>query len=548
MARRSTEVVLKEFDAAWRDKDDWNGLHREVYEFSLPQRNPYHHGDPSFSPPRGGAKKTDRLFDSTLPNATVRLANRLQSDLCPAGRKWGVFKPGIFIKKEHREQAKQELAGIEEALFGAVHLSNFDQAINEWFLELVGPGTAIMGVMESTGPESPVDFVCIPQSQVALREGPHGKVWGMYRKHHMLAALIEDTWADATIPPKIRKLMDDDPAATVQLCEALYYSPKDRRWFFDVIWRETGAGSSRGGERLVERTYRDGYWVVTRWLKAVGESHGRGPAVAALADAKTLNKLKELLLMNASIGVKGAWLVNHQAVINPATAAVRPGAMIPVRGAAGHQAMTRLEVGGDLNLAQLIIKDLVESIDRCMLNKALPPVSAAVRSPTEIVERMKELQQDLGAPLGRVITEGLIPIMQLALGVLGRAGIIQLAEGGRAIPINGAEVKFELLSPLVQAQNLADIEALTQWCMLQKQLAGEEAFIMGTVVEDLGEYLAGKMNIPPTLVRPAADRAKWQQALGGMMAGQMGGGPPMAANSNGGGIAAAGAGSVPMAA
>lgn len=550
MARRTVEVVLKEFDAAWDDKRDWEGIHREVYEFGLPQRNPYHSGDPTGVAPRGGARKMDRVFDSTLPNAALRLANRLQSELCPPGRKWADMKPGQFIARENREQAKEELAGIEEALFAALHLSSFDQAINEWFLELVGPGTAVMAVMEGTG-DSPIDFICVPQSQVALREGPNGKVWGMYRKHQMLAALIEDMWPDAKLPQKIRDMIEKDPAVTVQLSEALYYSNADKRWFYDVLWREgqSNANVKPDADRLVEREYVDGYWVVTRWIKAVGETHGRGPAMFALADAKTLNKLKELLLMNASLAVKGVWLVRHDAVINPMNVAIRPGATIPVRTTGGPSgaAIVPLQVGGDLHLSQLLVEELRNAINEAMLNKALPPVTASVRSPTEIVERLKEIQQDLGAPLGRVITEGLIPMMQLALGVLGRQGIIPLPNK-RAIPINGAQVKFEISSPLVKAQNLANVEAVTQWATLLKQLFGDEVLLLTAKVEDVGAYLAEQMDIAPTLVRSEPERQNIQKLVGVALAQAGVGAPPVAANSNGGGIAASGPGSVPIAA
>lgn len=538
MPRPSIKIVNKQFDAAWTDLGNWQSLYQEAYEFSLPSRNPYKSGDPTQTPV-GGQRKDDRIFDSTLPNATVRLANRLQSELCPPGTTWGRFKPGALLKDAQKEEAQRELENIETAAFAALHLSNFDQSINEWFLELIAAGTAIMGVMEGADSGSPADFVCLPQSQVALMEGPNGKIWGFHRKHMVMIALIQDQWADAKpLPKELADKIDPehgDPAAEVMLYESLYYSSKDTTWFYDVIWRD-GGDKQDGGFRFVERTYRDGYWIATRWTKSTGEVRGRSTVMNALADTKTLNKLKELLLMNASLAVKGVTLVNRANVINPDNVRIRPGAQIPVRGDP-RLAMMALPIGGDLRLSQFIIQEMQDAINLAMLNRSLPPDNGPVRSPTEIVARLKELQMDLGAPLGRVVTEGLIPIMQLFLGVLGRKGIVPLAQGGRAIPLNGAMVKFEVTSPLVQAQNLADVEAYTNWAQIQLSTIGKEAFLLGTKVEDVGEYLSEKMGVSQKLVRPANERMKIQQFIGALIGQQMNPQPPVAANQNGGGVA-----------
>ena len=538
MARRAVEVELKEAAAAWTDKRNWEPLHRQVYEFALPQRNPYYSGDASVRP-TGGQSKQDRVFDATLANATVKLANRLQSELCRPGTKWAKFTLGKLLEGKVPPEAVSDLERIEEAVFAAMHISSFDTAINEWFLNLACPGTAVMGVLEGGG-QMPVDYVCIPEAQCAFREGPNGQIWGVYRKHRMMVALIKDTWTEAKVPAKLLEQTKDEPDADVELDECLYFDRLDNRWWYSVIWKDGGT-DAKGGERLVERFYVDGYWVVARWLKAPGETHGRGPAIQALPDAKTLNKLKELLLMNASLAVKGVWLVRNDSVISPGTVTVRPGAHIPVRNI--DQAMKRLDVYSDLQLAQLIVEDLVSSINQAMLNKSLPPETGAVRSATEIVQRLKELQQDLGAPLGRIITEGLMMIMRLTLGVLGRAGVIPLAPNGQTLPLDGANIKLELRSPLVQTQNLADVEATVQWLEIQKGLLPDEAYMLGTKVEDVAEYLAKKLGVTKELYRSQGERVAFQQVMAGVLNQQMGGGAGVVANAPA--VAGAGGGVVP---
>ncbi len=51
------------------------------------------------------------------------------------------------------------------------------------------------------------------------------------------------------------------------------------------------------------------------------------------------------------------------------------------------------------------INDLVANIKRILLDESLPPDNMSARSATEIVERMKELAQNLGSAFGRLINE-----------------------------------------------------------------------------------------------------------------------------------------------
>ena len=46
---------------------------------------------------------------------------------------------------------------------------------------------------------------------------------------------------------------------------------------------------------------------IVRWLKAPGETYGRGPVAKALPDIRTANKVVELVLKNASIAAEAAF-------------------------------------------------------------------------------------------------------------------------------------------------------------------------------------------------------------------------------------------------
>ncbi len=55
-----------------------------------------------------------------------------------------------------------------------------------------------------------------------------------------------------------------------------------------------------------------------------------------------------------------------------------------------------------------------------ILDEALPPDNMSARSATEVVERMKELSQNLGSAFGRLINETMIPLVEKILQVMVR--------------------------------------------------------------------------------------------------------------------------------
>ena len=148
-------------------------------------------------------------------------------------------------------------------------------------------------------------------------------------------------------------------------------------------------------------------------MKVAGEIYGRGLLLTALPDIKTLNKTKELLLKNATLSVMPVFTAQDDGVLNPHTVKIVPGAIIPVARNGGSQgeSLRPLPRAGDFNVSQLIINDLRMSIKQILLDESLPPDNMSARSATEIVERMKELSQNLGSAFGRLINETMIPIV-----------------------------------------------------------------------------------------------------------------------------------------
>ncbi|HKY44899.1 MAG TPA: portal protein [Pyrinomonadaceae bacterium] len=540
MARHSEKIVCEISEKAWTDKQAWDDLLKECYEFALSDRNPYWGngtGKPGDSQPARGKDKTSRrVYDSTLAVDAVRIANRLQYELFPIGSKWAEFQPGPFVQANVREQARGELENLREVVFAAIALSNFDLSIAEWLLELVVAGMACM-LVQRGDEDNPVIYQCVTQAHVAVREGAFGKIDMISRKHKMRYSLVTQTWRDAKFKDLPEDKIAEDPE--LELVDVCYWSSTDKVWFYDVIVT-SGVGKDYTDKRIVERQHDICPWVIARWSKAAGEAQGRSMVMLALPDARVLSSVKSYLLRHAALAIGGVWMVRNDGVINANNVRIFPGATIPVRstgGSTGGASIAPLQATADVNLAQLVIQDLVGSIHKIMLNDGMPEIKDGVRTATELLERLKELQQSMGAPFSRVLKEGIIPMLEATISILGEMGVIPIAKGAK-LKLNNGQVQVRFASPLVQGQSIRDVEVLQQAATVTAGMAGQEAVAVSFKVEDVGAWVGAKLGVDPTIMRNQKERVAFQQKAAQVLAAQQGapigpgGGVAPAANAN----------------
>ena len=394
MANKLTvEQLIQRHKLAQNRKEDFRSLYEDAMEYALPQRNLYS-GD--YENNNGGRKKMVRVFDSTAINSTQRFANRLQSGIFPPQRKWCRLEPGSDIPQERRAEAQRALDMYNEKMFAVLKQSNFDIAMGEFLLDLA-VGTAVMLVQPGDA-ISPINFIPVPQYLVSFEEGANGQVDNVYRRMRLKGEALSQQWPDITIPQELQVMIDDKPTEEVDLIEATVYDYERGDYCYHVI-------HPKSKSELVYRRVKTSPWVVSRYMKVAGEIYGRGPVLTALPDIKTLNKTLELLLKNASLAITGVYTAADDGVLNPATVRIVPGAIIPVARNGGSQgeALKPLPRAGDFNVSQIIINDLRANIKRTLLDESLPPDNMSARSATEVVERMKELAQNLGSAFGRLI-------------------------------------------------------------------------------------------------------------------------------------------------
>lgn len=496
MMRLDAKQVLARHDKALIKKEDFRDLYDEAYEFALPQRNLY---DGYYDGKVQGTKKMNRVFDSTAINSTQRFANRMQSGIFPPQRKWCRLEPGSDIPLERKAEAQAALDAYSDKMFDALKQSNFDVAIGEFLLDLC-VGTAVM-LVQPGDDVNPINFIPVPQFLVSFDEGANGQVDNVYRRMRLKAEAIQRQWPDAKLPQQLTNLIEQKPTEEVELIEATIFDQERGDYCYHVI-------DKKSKTELVYRRMDHSPWIVSRYAKIAGETYGRGPLITALPDIKTLNKTLELVLKNASLSISGVYTAADDGVLNPNTVKIMPGAIIPVARNGGPQgeSLRPLPRAGDFNVSQIVMDDLRKNIKRTLLDESLPPDNMSARSATEVVERMKELAQNLGSAFGRLINETMIPVVSRMLQVMDERGLITLP-----LKVNGLEIKIAPVAPLAMAQNMEEVQNVLQYAQIAQGAGPEGA--MNIKTDEMMDYIAEKLGIPQRLRPTPQERMMMKQQM-----------------------------------
>jgi len=501
--RLTLEEVIRRHKEAFARKDLWRSVYEEAYEYGLPQRNMYQGYYEGNVPGQG---KMNRVFDSTAIDSTQKFANKIQSGLFPPYKKWCRLEAGNDIPPESRDEVQKKLDQYTDQMFTVMRQSNFDLAMGEFLLDLA-VGTSVM-LIQPGDAFNPIQFTAVPQYLIALEEGPQGTVDNVYRKYKIRTEAIMRTYPDAIISTELQRLIDNEKTEVVELFEAVIYHTERGDYCYHVI-------HPKSKSELVFRKIPESPWVVSRYMKVPGEVFGRGPLLTAIPDIKTLNKTLELVLKNASLAISGVYTAADDGVLNPSNVRIAPGSIIPVARNAGPQgaSLAPLPRSADFNVSQIIINDLRMNIKKILLDESLPPDNMSARSATEIVERMKELSQNLGSAFGRLITETMTPVVARVLSIMNEKGMIRLP-----LRVNGLEVKITPISPLAKAQNLDDINDVMQFAQIANSLgAGGQAEIKP---EMIAKYVGDKLGIPADLRTSVEEKEQIQQQIMQMMQAQ----------------------------
>ncbi len=414
-------AILKRFNLARERRRTLEPVWQDCYDHALP------------APDRAAS-----LFDATAADAAEQLAASLLAELTPPWSRWFDLAPARPV--EETPEGHAAAAALEDAavtLQGHFDRSNFAIEMHQAFVDLVVAGTGVLVVEEAPlGEASAFRFAAVPLAAAVLEEGPDGRLTTVFRQARLSPEALAARFPRAALPRP-------DQGGPLTVVEA--------------IWPEDGGAVRHAAvlatdpDRpllLAEGRFAENPCIAFRWLKAPGETYGRGPVMKALPDIRTANKVVELVLKNASIAATGIWQAEDDGVLNPATVKLVPGAIIPK--APGSAGLTPLAAPGSFDVSQLVLNDLRTRIRGALLADRIGPQQEARRTATEVLERAAETSRLLGATYGRLQAELLMPLVARCLGILRRRGEIP------PLVLDGREAVLRYQSPLARVQGRAD--------------------------------------------------------------------------------------------
>jgi hypothetical protein len=426
------------------------------------------------------------LYDATAADAAEQLAASLLAELTPPWSRWFGLSPAARAE-ETPSAAARLLEDVAETLQGHFDRSNFALEMHQAFLDLVIAGTGLLLIEEAPpGDASAFRFQAIPMREAVLEEGPAGRLDVVFRSARLTGTALRARYPGAALPREVEEA-GGEPARHPVL-EAVWPDRLGYRYAALLLVQPDRPLT------LAEGRFAESPFVAFRWLKAPGESYGRGPVAKALPDIKTANKVVELVLKNASIAATGIWQAEDDGVLNPANIRLVPGAIIAK--APGSAGLTPLAAAGDFDVSQLVLDDLRARIRRALLADRLGPEHDRQMTATEVLERSAATARLLGATYGRLQAELLTPLVARCLAILRRRG------EAPPVLLDGREAAVRYASPLARVQGRAD--AANTLLFLQAVRAMGPAAAAEVDLAAATRWLARTLGAPAEIVLPTA--------------------------------------------
>ena len=479
MGELSIEAVLSRYRAAQSRRSPWESLWQDCYTYALPQRGAGFGSQ--FDPAR---RHSERLFDGTATDAVEQLAASLLSQLTPPWSQWFGLTTGYDVDPLERTLFSEELDRTTETVQGHFDRSNFAVEIHQAFLDLTTIGSATLLFEEAPlGGLSAFRLSAVPMSEMYFEAGPDGQILGHFRCRSLPARTLKSLFPHAALPEE-KSAYNGDGDPSLPILEAVL--PENTGFaYFALLMDKPNRPTC-----LARGSLPTSPFISFRWLKGAAEVYGRSPVMTALPDIKTVNKVVELVLKNASIAVTGIWQAEDDGVLNPANIRLVPGTIIPK--AVGSSGLTPLQAPGRFDVSNLMLDDLRGRIRHALLVDRLGPVGGRRMTATEILERSNEMSRLLGATYGRLQTELLTPLISQGMRILGRRGEIP------DITLDGRTVTLQYRSPLARSQARDDVQNTLMWLETSAQL-GPEA-MQAVDVPATTRWLGERLGVPGQLV------------------------------------------------
>ncbi len=418
-----------------------------------------------------GEKRNIQILDNTGMYCLELLAGQLHGLLTNPNSMWFEFTTGNTAL-DQADNVKPFLQKAAKETHNVLNNSNFQTEVHELYIDEVGFGTAAMFIDEDA--KDVVRFSTKFFGEYYIDEDAHGRVNQLYRCYKYNAYQLIQLFGEKKMPKKVMDAHNLGKDDKFEVIHATY--PADMvdptakspfKFVSHYVLPELDHEIEMGG-------YREFPYVVPRWTKRTGEKYGSSPAMVALPEVKTINKMAETMIIGAQKVVDPPLQLPDDGFILPIVTS--PGGLNFRRSGSPDSKIepifndSRIDFGYEaMKEKRMRIREAFH-VDQLMLQQG-PQMTA-----TEVLQRTEEKMRLLGPMLGRQQTEFLKPLIDRVFAIMSRKGIITEEMVPQILKGKPIAVKYSSLiaksQRLQDAQNiLRTVEAASPFIQLDPSVA-----------------------------------------------------------------------------
>jgi hypothetical protein len=474
-------ALLRRFEQARNNRANWNTIWQDIADRVWPTMS-------DFTQKRtDGAVRTEKMLDSTAALAAQRALAAITSFFWPSNQRYQKLAEDAPKPDVNRSQVNQAVSvyldAQTETLFRARYSpqSSFEAQMSEAGMSFLVFGTGILFIddmLEDPSIRRPgILYKSVPLAQTYLEENAAGKIDTLHRCWPWTLRQVEQRFP-GKLPERLARRLETHPDEKIDIAQTV--CPRQ-----DYDTQGVGGTSMPWasvyyipGEKalLEEGGFRCWPFAIMRYMTSSGEVYGRSPAWLAMSNIRTLNTMKRTTLAAAQKVADPTMLTTEDGILGAFSNA--PGAMVfGGLNENGQELVKPLQTGGNVSLSLEMMdkeRDIVSSAFFLDVFKAL--VENPQMTATQALELMQE-RATLMAPIGgRIESEGLGPMTERELDILGHAG--QLDPMPQELVSKNGAYKIVYTSPMRQAMRASEAIAITRSLEQILPLAQEDPSVL----------------------------------------------------------------------
>jgi hypothetical protein len=472
------QYVLQRHQAMLGDRGVWDAWWQEVARYCMPRK-----AEIMTTSSEPSDQRESVLFDGTMVQANLTLANGCMSYLSPADSRWFSFDPPAYLKGV--DPVEQYFRHCTEIAMMELASSNFYTECHELYLDRGCFGTAVLWVEE--GKKSLLNFRKFDVGTFSIAEDDEGYVDTLSREFQLSARQAVQWFGYDAVSQVIQKAFDSEDAKQLER----------KFWFVHQIFPrvadeiEIDAVTGRAKRDLENKPIASVYvekdkkltvrvggydevpFFATRYLKWYDEhSYGWSPAWAALPDARQLNFLQKQLDALAELAAFPRFLIpdTHEGEVDFRASGITYFDTANPNGIPREWATQgRYDIGKDrvVEKQKMINEAFHVDLFKLFANLERPQMTAR-----EVSERASEKLIQFSPTFARMTTEFFTPMLRRVWSILTRMGrmpppppeaIQQTATGDGFIPVPEVTYSSKIALAIKGLENASLMNVLETW-------------------------------------------------------------------------------------